>query len=256
MLDIQLIVVNYHTDDLLQRFIDSYVEFYPSCRSDLLIVNVDADGHHKFESHGFSVVNDLDNCGYARACNWGAYLNQDRARNLAFFNADTRFVDNNCVDYCVDFLDSNDNVAAVGPLQYSSQGKVTHGGIFGDNTSVVFRGWQKPPSDQYRNNQPAVTVSGSAYFTKSVVWKEMHDCHIFREQFPSALGAFPPFKMYYEETSYSYHVRDHGYDVWYVGEAEMIHEHAKSPESDLSRSMNESRMGFRKFMDAHGIAHD
>ena len=50
------------------------------------------DGHHKFESHGFSVVNDLDNCGYARACNWGAYLNQDRARNLAFFNADTRFV--------------------------------------------------------------------------------------------------------------------------------------------------------------------
>ena len=57
-------------------------------------------------------MNDLDNCGYARACNSGAYLNQDRARNLAFFNADTRFVDNNCVDYCVERLSRREAAAS------------------------------------------------------------------------------------------------------------------------------------------------
>ena len=100
----------------------------------------------------------------------------------------------------------------------------------------------------------AVSVSGSALFTKRSVWDEMHDCEIFLELFPDAIGSFILTQHFYEETGYNYHVQSHGYEVWYLGSAEMIHEwHKSSPPGTQSKHIEKSRSTFREFCDAHGI---
>jgi len=258
LIDLKLIVVNYRTYELLEAFVDSYMEFASrEYATALTIVDVDPDGSGDwFSPQGNELVRLEENWGYARACNIAASIGEP-SRNIAFFNADTRFIDHKCVDSCIRFLDENNSVGVVGPLQYSSSGKATHAGIFGSNTHPSMRGWHQRVSNEFRNNQMAVSVSGSAYFTKRSVWNEMMECEIFKEQFPESTGAFPPFPHFYEETLYSYHVRDHGYEVWYLGEAEMIHEwHKASPVGSQSENYYIGQRGFRAFCDAHGIEHD
>jgi GT2 family glycosyltransferase len=252
--DIDLIVVNYKTYDLLARFIQSYDDFKPSSSSTLTVIDVEGSIDLMMEmpaTHMTRVVD--DNIGYARACNMGAALT--RGRNIGFFNADTRFINDDCVDYCVNFLDENPETAIVGPLQYGSGGHITHAGIFGTHERPRHAGWQQKVRDDFRENKPAITVSGSAYFVRRSTWDELTQCGLYQDVAPNALGAFLPTKHWYEETFCSYHAHAHDYQVWYLGEAEMIHEwHKSSPVGSISTS--DAQAYFRKACDHHGIPHD
>lgn len=259
--DIDLVVVNYHTYDLLNKFLDSYFEYKPTRNSTLTVVDVDSDSFlmNKLVSsfkNDITFIPTLENIGYSGACNLAASITS--GRNIAFFNSDTRFINNTCVDYCVNYLDSHNNVAVVGPLQYDSNGSCTHGGIFGKLSRPEMRGWRSMAIDSFRDNRIAVSVSGSAYFVKRNIWNEMHECDKYRYLYPDVDGAFLPTKHYYEETAFSYHCQDHGYEVWYLGEAEMIHEwHKSSPVGGpVDKNMREAKKMFVDFCNYHNIEHD
>ena len=171
-------------------------------------------------------------------------------------NADTEFIDPNCVDSCLDLLDSNDDIAVVGPLQYNAEGRITHAGIFGTNDKPMHRAWLSRDKSSHRYIADCVSVSGSAYFTKRVVWDEMTRCPMYREAAPDAEGAFLPTRLYHEETFYSYHVREHGYRVMYNGEAEMIHHHDSSPNPERDIKIKESKEQFVAACQVHGMVHN
>lgn len=258
ILKVEISVINYKTYDLLQAFIDSYEQFKPKTESHLTIIDVDSeDGFDdlKIPSDAWSVRSDW-NLGYALACNYAGF-NSD-ADVLAFFNSDTRFVDNECVDYCVDFLVSNPDVGIVGPLQYDSTFRATHGGIFGTLEKPQHNGWRSPRLQELRFDRKAVTVSGSAFFIKRDLWSELTNCSIYASMFPDVIGAFLPTQHYYEETGCAYHAQAHGKEVWYLGNAEMIHEwHKSSPVGgEVDSRMGEAKKIFVDFCDAHGIDHD
>lgn len=250
------VVVNYHTWDLLDNFIDSMREFYPEYVDSLVIVDVETDSkgldYYEFDNYRSST----ENIGYAGACNMGAQISP-ASEFIAFFNADTEFVDSDVIPRCIEALEDPE-VAVVGPLQYDKRGRITHAGIFGTNTAPRHRAWKQPVSSQVRDERYAVTVSGSAYFTKRSVWEEMSNCDIYQEVFPEATGGFLPTPLYYEETGYSYHVGAHGYKVLYLGSGEMIHDHNKSPlpSGEKSNMAKISRKMFREFCDQHDIPRD
>jgi GT2 family glycosyltransferase len=248
------IVVNYHTDDLLARFLESYKEHVEAPSRDLIVVDVEGDGTNWVDwlsADGPECLYwdiEAENIGYATACNRNATGKE--YRNYAFFNADTVFLDRGCVDSCIDLLESNDDVAVVGPMQVNSSGKVTHAGIFGTNTHPIHRAWMDNYPDQYEDIRDAVTVSGSAYFVDAAVWNEMIDC--------VGYGLLPS-KLYHEETWFSYHVREHGYRVLYNGEAKMIHEWHKSVEKNQTWAdiaYKESELMFKQACADHGIEHN
>ena len=256
---VELVVVNYHTYDLLQEFIDSYKEHKPSIDSHLTIIDVDSNEDEMNRlvlGDDISLVGSDWNLGYALACNYGGFTTDSDV--IAFFNSDTRFVNNSCVDYCARYLLENDEVAIVGPLQYDSDGLCTHGGIFGSLSKPMHNGWRSRDLQSLRFNRKAVTVSGSAFFIKRSVWSELTNCDIYRSLHPDVIGAFLPTKHYYEETACAYHAQAHGYDVWYLGEAEMVHEwHKSSPVGgEVDSRMGEAKKMFVDFCDAHGIDHD
>lgn len=253
--DIDLVVVNYRTRDLLTRFLDSLEKYTPDCSYTLTVVDVDP---LDLWDRGiqFTYLATPKNVGYARACNLGAVVG--RARNLALLNADTAFTNPHCLDRCVEFLDANPQVAVVGPLQVDSSNRVTHAGIFGDLAHPVERAFKsRDKKGHLREDRKAVSVTGSAFFTKRAIWDEMRSCPVFDAQFPEAHGAFLETPHYYEETGYAYHVQAHGYEVWYLGSAEMNHEwHQSSAVGSQAKHVNTSREIFRKFCDEHGIEHE
>lgn len=257
MASVEIVVVNYRTYDLLQALVNSYEEFPPKTDSHLTIIDVDST--EEFDSLSLptsvSSVRSDWNMGYALACNYGAFTTDSDV--ICFLNADTRFVDDKCVDYCVNFLLEHDDVAIVGPLQYDSDGMCTHAGIMGSLHNHVDNGWRDTDIDKYRYDSKAVSVSGSAFFIKRSVWSAMTNCEIYRSLHPDVVGAFLPTQHYYEETALAYHVQAHGYEVWYLGNAEMIHEwHKSSPVgSSVDFYQGEAKAMFLEFCNAHGLGH-
>ena len=256
MTSIDVVMVNYKTYSLAQRFIDSYYKFKPRVDSALTVVDNESDSPELLSLDGSdALITSRDNLGYSGACNLAA--SKTSGDYIAFFNSDCEFNNPDCIDICIEYLENNPDVAVVGPLQYSSDGKVTHGGIFGTHSAPKHRGFGAPLQHGYRDIREAVTVSGSAYFTPRRVWNEMADCEIYNLTFPNATGAWPPFPHFFEETLYSYHVFGHGYKCAYIGEAEMIHQwHKSSKTGSQDDNFKIGQKGFRLFCDNHGIPHD
>jgi GT2 family glycosyltransferase len=249
-MDLQLIVVNYKTPDLLNRFIGSVERYYPTLTANLWIGDVAVpQSDPLYRSYHYKSY--PDNCGYAYACNDLASYSD--SEYLAFFNADTAFTNSECIPLCLGVL-SESGVGAVGPAQVDVKGFVTHGGITGTNSSPQHRAWKQRGVPGVIDE--CVSVSGSAYFTKRFVWKEMTQCSVYQNTFPNTIGGFLPTPLYYEETGYSYHLRSHGYKVMYCGEAVMLHHWNSSPASNQSQKMRQSRELFRSFCDTHHIEHD
>jgi GT2 family glycosyltransferase len=262
---VDVVVVNYHTDDLLHDFIDSYWKsMFEGCT--LTVVEVDPGNfpkayhvhngmHDVLEQYG--PINDLiefdSNVGYARACNAGAQHGQNDV--ILFANADT-VLNPEALRQCYEALDLNVQWGVLGPRQVDDQGFITAGGIFGTDTNIGQRGWQELDHGQYSDiREDAKSVSGSLYFIKRHVWEQLTNCEYMQRAYPHIEGAFIPTPHYYEETCCSYHARAHGWKIVFFGPAKMIHLwHRASPHGGAAdMKVEESKEMMRSFCRLHGI---
>lgn len=257
---IDIVVVNYHTPDLLRRFLHSLVKNQPSVPWSVVIVNVDPFEADERAAWDFPLPFDYtqfgENVGYARAVNYGATFG-DR-ETIAIFNADTRLLDTVATD-CHNALQSHEDWAVLGPRQIDNEGRITHGGFFPNTGSPGHyeRGFHHQNSNLFADiRDDATTVSGAAYFVKRTVWNELTDCPIYHKTSPEAIGAFLPTPHYFEETWCSYHARSHGHKVVYYGTAVMIHQwHKASPRGGhADQHVPTSREMFREACNDHGIS--
>lgn len=234
---LDVVVVNYNTDDLLDGFVQSFnANCWPGCTLEII-----------HTTH--------DNIGYARACNKGAAKGTNDAILLA--NADTLLTGG--LRACYEALMSREDWGILGPRQVNERHQITAGGIFGTEYSIGQRGWNEVDNGQYSDiREDAKSVSGSLYFIKRKVWQELTDCQYMQEAYPGIEGAFIPTKHYFEETNCSYHARAHGYKVVYYGPVQMIHYwHKASPHGGWAdQQVETSKRMMREFLDSHGIEHE
>jgi GT2 family glycosyltransferase len=250
---IAVIVVNYRTPSDLHRFIDSFREFAPA-NTNLIVVDVDPITPFGYRQVPGQYIIMQENRGYAYACNYAAAMID--SPYLAFFNADV-VLKAGVLEDCTQALEDNPSWGVVGPLQYDTNGRITHAGVFGTHEKPVIRGWRSKNKEEFRDVRHAVTVFGSAYFVKRSVFEELAECPIFRASYPEAIGAFLPTFLYYEETWISYHAWAHGYDVVYYGLAECVHQwHGSIGAHTDKKCTADSRKAFREMCDAHDIPHD
>lgn len=258
---LDVIVINYKTPEDLGDFLDSLERYPPKVPFSLTVVDVAPDNPVSLDERSFvssSLIRTDLNVGYARAVNRAA--SRTTGEVLAIFNADVQLTQDALQD-CYDALVGNEDWGVLGPLQTNGDGLITHAGIFGSNSVPRHRDWKKPVQPEHRDVQPAITVSGSAYFIKREVWDELHSCLYFQNIYPGTEGAFLPTQLYYEETACSYHARDHGYEVVYYGPVEIIHKWHKSVqgnkmEHQAGQWMHQSRKMFREFCEYHNIECD
>lgn len=250
MSDIDLVVVNYRTPKLLKDFLVSLGKNIPSYSYTLTIIDIQPD-ELLVDWPNYYVFD--ENIGYNKACNFAASITN--SPYIAFFNADTRFVDDMCVDSCIRLFIDNDDVGITGPMQYNSEGKITHGGICGTHEKPFHRWWMLKNHTPAQDVIECISVSGSAYFIKREVWDLLTDCPIYKEIDPDAIGAFLETPHFYGETFCSYHAFAHDIKVVYLGTAEMIHEwHKSSPVG--SQTVEKDRPAFRAACKKHEIPCD
>lgn len=264
---VDVVVVNFHTNDLLKDFIGSYWEsMFEGCT--ITVVEVAPgnfpkafyvrDGMHDvLEQYG--AVNDLiefeENVGYARACNAGARFGKNDVILLA--NADTLLGRDSALLQCYDALMSHDGWGVLGPRQVNEHNQITAGGVLGTDTAPRLRGWNEPDRGQYSDVvDSAMSVSGSLYFIKRAVWEELTACPMYQLATKGqAQGAFLPTPHYFEETFCSYHARAHGYKCVYYGPAKMTHLWHKASEHGgwADRQMEISKAMHREACKVHAI---
>ena len=258
---IDIVVVNYKTYPILQMFLDSYSKFKPSTDNNLIIIDNESDKlrlDSMNKPQGSISFSFKENIGYAKACNYGASIGN--SKYIALMNSDVEFVNNTCIDICVQFLEDNPDVGIVGPFQYSehnNQRRVTHAGIIGSGDKPVHRNWKSRSMNEYRDNEEVLMIIGSVMIIRREAWDKIRSDIIFKKHWPEALGAMPEHKLYYEDTALCYAMPHFGYKVYYIGEAEIIHQWHKTIEKyGDNNHFVESRKMFRSLMDDWNILHD
>ena len=260
MASIDMVVVNYKTYDLTDRFLSSYRRFKPSTKSYMNLIDneTNLDKLCKLEVSEVEVYPFEENLGYAKACNFGASLGD--SEYIGLFNSDTEFVDDRCVDQCVEYLEAHPDVGIVGPFQFSMKDgirRITNAGIFGTNDKPAHRAWQKIDHGEYRTNEQCLMVMGSAMFIRREAWDILANDSIFRKHYPEALGAMPEHPLYFEDTVLCYLMPHFGFKVVYMGEAEMMHRwHETISKHGDNNNFKVSREMFRSLLDDYGVEHD
>jgi len=224
---VDVVVINYKTNDLLQNFIASYEEHkFDGCS--LTVVDVEKSTFDEpsgvvmagSRSLDYSYFSTRDNVGYGTACNMGARYGINDVILLA--NADTLLSDG--FEECYNALMLHEDWGVLGPRQVDERNHITAGGIFGHDRAPKQRGWNEFDRNQYNDvREDALSVSGSLYFIKRSVWQELTLCEEFEKVQPNTMGAFLQTPHYFEETFCSYHARAHGFKVVYYGPVKMVH---------------------------------
>lgn len=266
---IDLCVVNYNTRSLLERLLNTLHEgigkdekfwnlYIADNGSSDDTISWMRSNEDKYKIDRISLNN---NIGYSAACNKLALRGSNSV--IGFLNADVWFTNNDITNICRIFNEEKD-IHILGPKQRNEYGLITHAGIVGTNTEPKHRGWMSPdPSDKmYRDRVQCVTVSGSAYFVRRLVWQALTNDEEYKKIYPDAVGAFLPTPHYYEETWCSYFARHRGYNVVYDGSVSIGHSwHASSPKpgegySHADAQFKVSQSIFRNACDTIGILRD
>lgn len=241
--DVSFVVVNYRTQDHLDRFLDSVERTAPGVRTIVMHAYDEPGEHVPLQAHAWARHVPIQNRGYAFAVNSG--MSMVGTTYAAIFNADVVLHDG-AVATVLDTMQSDPRIGVAGPRQVCD-GRIVHGGIKGD----IDRGWLEPDLGTNHTQVDDVDdVRGSAYFVRTAVWDHLASCSTYMtalsqqglakpvaRQAAAGAAGFLPTKLWYEETWMSWHARRHGYRVVYVGAATVTHNHHASidraPQSKL-----------------------
>lgn len=278
---LDLCIVSYNAADKLERLLDSLINHNDTSLFNIHIADNDSTDRSRdiIESYCEQghIANALynPNIGYSAACNQLASLGTGNVVGL--LNSDVWFP-SGTITQLVDSFNSHPDVAIIGPKQRDENGHITHAGIIGSNTEPKHRGWHVEDKQDklFKDFIECVTVSGSAYFVRSDVWKTLSSNQTYVELYNkfaeiSALklkvhpmywkdniGAFLSTPHYYEETWCSYYARHLGYKVCYDGNISIGHSwhgsHAKG--SYMDNMFKVSQEMFRMACDKFGIERD
>ena len=251
---VDVVVVSYHTNELLLDFRGSYMEHaFPGCALTVVDVQYGGEDASVFdEASQIHSIGTKDNIGYGAACNLGALGGENDVILLA--NADT-LLTAGLLD-CYQALMSHEDWAVLGPRQVDEFAHITAGGIFGTPSYPQQRAWQQLDVGQASDiRDDALSVSGSLYFIKRSVWNELTDCRIMQDYHPGVVGAFIETPHYFEEMTCSVHARGHGYKCVFYGPVCMVHLwHRASPHGGWAdQLLDVSKQMHRDFCHMHGL---
>lgn len=234
-MDVSIIYVNYKTGQLIADSIRSVKEKTTGISYEIIVV----DNHSEDDSLYFihclypevTCIELPENIGFGRANNCG--LAQAKGTTIFFLNPDTLLV-NNAVNILYNYLSRSDktgvcggNLVDAGLKPVNSFGR-SYPSLLEELLSVYYL------RRFYFCNFSSVhfNYTGKPMKVASIVGADM----MVKRDVLELSGYFDPdFFMNFEETELCYRIRQHGYAVVSVPEAQIIHLEGQSPYINLSR---------------------
>ena len=251
-MDVSIIFVNYKTKDLTINAIKSVIEKTKGLDYEIFVVdNNSSDGSIEaiqkeffgieLSTHPLSqgdgapvyIIRNPINAGFGAANNLA--IKQARGKYILCLNTDTLLI-NNAIKILFDFMEreGNRNVAVCGGYLTDKDNNPTIcGGNFPSLTDVIWKfGIRKLFPQNYKNY--CVTLdSNDEKYLKNIDYITGAGI-FFRKSVLDEVGVFDErFFMYYEETDLCKRIKDAGYEIKFVADAEIQHIENQSINSEL-----------------------
>lgn len=250
-MDVSIIIVNYHSSDLINNCIDSIFEKVSGVSYEIIIVdNATENLTESIKSAADSRVKLIqlhENIGFGMANNAGFEI--AAGRNIFFLNPDTLMI-NNAVGILSDYLDEHPKTGAVGGNVYNS----SHHPII--SFSRHYPGIYEETNLLFHNALNRLFNPRSYYFNNSgkpmnVCWITGADLMIPASVIKATGGFSKAFFMYFEEVDLCHRINILGKKIVSVPDAEITHLVDATPKSSevnlkVLKAWQESRLNYLK----------
>jgi GT2 family glycosyltransferase len=237
---VAIVIVSYNTRKLVRRCLESLQAWPPRTPLDVIVVdNASRDGSVEMLQSEFPavrVVANRRNLGYSAAVNIG--IEASSADYVLVLNPDI-VIREGAIDRMVEFMDANPEagIAAAklvntdGSLQYSCRSFYTPMTLLMRRTPL---GKLFPDSRIVRRH---LMLDYDHAAPRIVDWV-IGACMLARRAAIEAVGGMDErFFLYFEDVDWCFRMSRQGWKVWYLPQAEMVHEHRReSARPRLSRS--------------------
>lgn len=228
MLDVSIIIVNYHTSQLINNCLHSLVEKTQNVSYEVIVVDNATENLSEVIEYPptlrIKFIQLPENVGFGRANNEGIKISE--GRNLFLLNPDTILL-NNAVHILSNYLDNHPDCGACGGNLYDKGYRPTYSYI--RSNSLFFS-----EIDQFFFNLLSkIRFGKSRYFNfntypipvASIIGADL----MLRRDIINEIGGFDPeFFMYFEETELEYRIIKAGYKIMSVPLSQIIHLEGKS----------------------------
>lgn len=233
MMDISVIIVNYHSAEMVIDCINSIYAQTEGLRYEIIVVdNASGDGSVEKLQEAFGekimLISSVENLGFGKANNLGA--KKAAGKYLFLLNPDT-ILANNAMKILYDYMEAYPNVGVAGGNLLSSDGmptpsfcrefdnlrleksRASWGSLLGARIGAKLHIGQNLPMAEFNHTDRPEKV---AYIFGA-------DMVMPRVLFEQVGGFDPDFFMYAEEEELTWRIHSLGYDVMSVPQAKIIH---------------------------------
>lgn len=227
MCDLSVIIVNYNAQHFLQLCLDALQDALKSINAEVIVIdNVSSDDSCTIIKQSYpwiKLIENTENVGFGRANNQGAAI--AKGRHLLILNPDT-IVTESCLKKSLSLLDNDAGLGAIGVKMLDGSGHYLPESKRGLPTPAVafykaFGLTRLFPKSKtfaryylghlsHEDNHEVEVLAGAYMMIPAKVYKQ---CGGFDEDF----------FMYGEDIDLSYRITKHGYRLFYLAEAPIIH---------------------------------
>ncbi|MEO6694625.1 MAG: glycosyltransferase family 2 protein [Ignavibacteria bacterium] len=224
-MEASLIIVNYNTQEHLEKCLTSILYFTKKIDFEIIVIDNNSP-EREIENFPrlfprarfyFRDVND----GFGSGCNYGA--SKAKGNYLVFVNPDIVF-DSDCLSKMFEYMESNLDAGAVSPVLKDFAGKLTYiynqfPNIFWEFHEATGKGNQKKMDDnlkvfydqkKYGVNIEVDWVTGACIMIKSELFRKLK-------------GYDENYFLYYEDTDLQYRIRQLGFKIFCLSDKEVKH---------------------------------
>jgi GT2 family glycosyltransferase len=245
--DLSIIIISYNTKELLKNCIKSIYQTVRNRSYEIIVVdNASSDGSPDLIEREFkdiTVIRNRENVGFARANNQAIKL--AKGGYLLLLNSDT-ILREGTVGTLLDFIAKNPDAAAVGPKVLNPDEALQNKGFL--FPSVVFSLLVLSGINKFLDEKLKCRIFPRFYWDENDVKNVDYlqgSCFLIKKETVDIIGLLPEvYFMYYEEAEWCYRAKKHGYKIWYVPTARIIHVHAASPLDGRGEIFENSRLLF------------
>jgi GT2 family glycosyltransferase len=254
-MDLSIIIVNYNSGSYLKSCIASVKKYSPKCAYEIIVVD---NGSRKGDIGDLQevypevgIVLNSKNEGFARANNQA--VSKSRGKYLLLLNPDTLVLDKS-LDGLLQFMEENSDAGAAGPTllypdgtrQPSCRRFPTPMNVFFGRNSLLTHWF---PGNRFTQSYLRLDLDGCE--EEEVDWVTGACMIIRRDTFQNVGGFDETFFLYVEDADLCYRLLKNGWKVFFVPEAQVIHQYGASVKSSKRQSMKEHNLGMYRFFLKH-----
>ena len=180
---------------------------------------------------GIQVIHNKIPLRFIGACNLG--VSKASGEFIVLLNNDTE-VTYGWLDELIEGFTNFKNVGAVGSRLLYPDGTLQDAGgiVYGNGQPANYGNKQNPWNPKFRYARQVDYLSGAALMTKKLIWNEVKGLSEYL------------YPMYYEDTDFSFKVRESGYKTYYIPTSIVYHIEGVTCGTDISK-------GFKSFQEVN-----